>query len=417
MASQTNHLIEAPRITVGDDGLISSVESPRFAEPKDDGEHAIDLGGLTILPGLIDCHVHPSGFSTLVQSRGVLNAVDPLCRLLRSGVTSARIPGAPGRTSIELRDAQAEGKISGPRLRVAGRMICPTGGHMYSSSLEADGYDDVRRATREIFKEGADFIKVTASGGGLTPGTHMGQPTFTEIELRAVAEEVLQHNSYATAHCHSAEAMRRAVQAGIRMIEHGTFYNERLEVEFLPDLADQLAATQTVVCPTLSVHARWLEEQSVMVPNMSEEERGKFRAVRDGWLRRMDIVGELHQRGVTLIVGTDAPALDVPWGDLGYTVGLHVRAGVPVLDAVKSATSIAADQIGLGKITGRIVAGFEADLIAVDGNPLADISALERVRFVMQRGKVVHDHRFDSRAEDGSTSLSGSRASRSTRGS
>lgn len=385
--------VAGAQVEIEPSGRIGYVGPKAGATPSRDQAVVYDLGELTLLPGLIDCHVHPTDVSaiagTMTEPRITLNALGPLRVMLEAGITSARVPGAPGITSLELRSAQADGRIAGPRLRVAGRFVCPTGGHCHAAGIEADGSDGVRRATRELFKQGADFIKVTASGGGLTPGTRMGQPTFTEAELRAAAEEAAQHESYVTAHCHSSEAMRRVVSAGIRMIEHATFTNAREECEFLPDLADQLADTGTVVCPTIAVNANWLTEQAERVAEMDEAELTRYTKVRDRWLRRLDVISELHQRGVVLIIGTDAPARGVPWAECANSIGLHVRAGVPVMDAIKSATCVAADHIGLGELTGRLATGFEADIIAVDGDPLTDLSALERVRFVMQRGTIV----------------------------
>ena len=377
-----------------DEGGRIGYAGPTARAPRHEGPVRIhDLSGATLLPGLIDCHVHPAGIGA--ESVGTsevslaLSAVGRLDSMLRTGITSARNPGAPGATSFGLRDAQADGRIRGPRLLVAGRIICPTGGHGNGWGIEADGADGVRRAARQLFKEGADFIKVTASGGGTTVGTHMGRPTFTVDELRAAVEEAEQHGSYVTAHCHSSEAMGRVIEAGVRMIEHATFFDADQRCEFLPELADRLAETATVVCPTIAVNARWLEERSGRLDELDDEQRSHYRMVRERWERRLAIIGELHRRGVALIVGSDAPARGVPFDDFAYSVALHARAGVPPLEAIRSATGLAAEHLGLGAVTGTLRAGLDADLIAVAGDPTTDLPALERVRFVMQRGRVV----------------------------
>jgi imidazolonepropionase-like amidohydrolase len=385
--------VPSAEVRIDDAGRIAYA-GPAAGAPRHQGPARVyDLPGATLLPGLIDCHAHPAGIGA--ESVGTsevslaLSAVGRLDAMLRKGITSVRVPGAPGVTSLGLRDAQADGRIAGPRLLVAGPVICPTGGHGNSWGIEADGADGVRKAVRQLFKQGVDFIKVTASGGGTTAGTHMGRPTFTVAELRAAVEEAAQHGSYVTAHCHSSEAMERVIEAGVRMIEHATFFNAEQRCEFIPELADRLAQTGTVVCPTIAVNARWIEERSGRLDELTEQERALYRLTVQRWERRMDIIAELHRRGVALIVGSDAPARGVPFDDFAYSVALHARAGVPPLEAIRSATGLAAAHLGLGQVTGTLQAGLDADLIAVAGDPVADLSALDRVRLVVQRGRVV----------------------------
>ena len=182
--------------------------------------------------------------------------------------------------------------------------------------------------------------------------------------------------------------MERALDAGIRMLEHGSFFNSKAECEFIPELADRLAETGTVICPTIAVNARWVEEYAGREHEVPDADRARYTLTRERWKRRLDVVGELYARGVSLIVGSDAPSRNVPFNDFPYSIALHARAGIPAMEAIRQATSLAAKHIGLGAITGSLSPGFAADLIAVSGEPSTDLSALERVRFVMQQGEV-----------------------------
>jgi imidazolonepropionase-like amidohydrolase len=386
-----------------------------------------ELGDRTLLPGFIDSHVHCAGLWRPVRVGGevqgsprqvifrgagdgtgqsaevaaALGAVAPLRNLLWSGVTVARDLGAPGSVGFDVRAAVNDNVLAGPRLLVAGRIICPTGGHMHHLGVEADGADGARQATRQMFKEGADFIKVTASGGGGTVGTPMGRPTFTVEELRAVAEESGQRGSYATAHCHSTEAIARCLDAGIPMVEHATFFDADQRVRFDETVALRLRDQGVVVSPTLAVHARRLERFAETPDDVDPVER-EYRAwVADGFQRRMEIVARLHELGVPLIIGSDAPARGVAHDDFAYGLVLHVRAGVPAMAAIRSATSTAAKALGIAHATGSLVPGLDADVIAADGDPLADITCVQRVAFVLRRGVVVRSRETEPATRPG----------------
>jgi imidazolonepropionase-like amidohydrolase len=233
---------------------------------------------------------------------------------------------------------------------------------------------------------------VTATGGG-TKGTLRHRATFTVDELRSIVAEAEQHDTYVTAHCHAIEGMRRCLEAGVQMMEHATFVSREDGLEHLDrDLVHQLRDQGVIVTPTVAVHGRWLEDVADRVDGMEGPERALWRRRSEGFERRLEIVGALHEAGVRVLIGSDGgvgrtypAALD----DLAYSVELHTRVGVSTMDAIRQATSVAAEHIGLGRVVGTIAEGYEADLIAVDGDPLTRIQSLADVRFVMSRGTPV----------------------------
>jgi imidazolonepropionase-like amidohydrolase len=379
-------------------GVIAFVGPAAEAPPAPPDAVVHDLGDRVLLPGLVDCHAHPVPWRGLAAIAGddtpelqVLYGAKLLREALLSGVTTFRDCGAPGTAAFALKTAVRNEYIPGPRLVVAGPPMCPSGGHGHDAGGAADGVDGVRRKARLIFRDGADFIKVTATGGG-TPGTLRHRATFTVEELRSAAAEAEQHDSYVTAHCHATEGIVRCLDAGVTMLEHATFVGpdglEHLDMDIVHRIRD-LGVT---VSPTVAIHGRWLEDVTDWVGDMDPAEYALWKRRSEGLERRLEIVGALHEAGVRVLIGSDGgvgrnypAALD----DLAYSVELHTRAGVSPHDAIRQATSIAAEAIGLGSVVGRLAAGFEADIIAVDGDPLERIQALGDVSFVMARGRVV----------------------------
>jgi len=314
--------------------------------------------------------------------------VGQLDRALKSGVTTIRDCGAPRRTAFALREAVDRGLIAGPRLLLAGRMICPTGGHGHPYGGEADGPEGVRKAARELFKEGADFLKLTATGGG-TARTLRHRATFTKDELAAAAEEADARGTYATAHCHGIEGMQRCLDAGIRMIEHGTFVGSDGREHFDHDLAARLRDQDVPVVPTLQVHGRWVQQRQGRSNELSPQDKAFWPHRSDSFCRRIEIVSRLHELGVVLLMGSDSGWRTGAIDDLAFGLELHVQAGISPLQAIASATGLAAKRLGLAEVTGTLQAGKEADLIAVRGDPTTDILALASIELVVRAGHIV----------------------------
>jgi imidazolonepropionase-like amidohydrolase len=342
--------------------------------------------GATILPGLIDSHVHlgfDGGPQPATRMRAETDA-EQLVLMLRSarellgvGVTTARDLGGRGYLSIVVRDAIAAGLARGPRMVVAGSPVTVTGGHCWFMGGEADSEDELRRLVRTHHKNGADLIKVMSTGGFMTRGSAPWYAQFSTAQLAVIVEEAARVDKPVAAHAHGIEGIRRAVQAGVATVEHCSFVTETNERRFDEALAARMAAQGTVVCPTVNVNAPYVAE-------LTGIEVGQF-------------VKPLHEAGVRIIAGTDAGIDNTPHHQYPGGLAHLATLGFSAAQVLAMATTQAAAALGVGQVTGRLAAGYEADLIVVDGDPLADIAALRRLRRVVARG---HDYvpdggRFD----------------------
>jgi imidazolonepropionase-like amidohydrolase len=395
-------------------------------------QQVIDLGARTLLPGLIDCHAHPVSYAEnsstpWADESRVLYATEAMRRALLSGVTTIRNTGSPRNTAYSLKAAVDAGVVPGPRLVIAGAVVCSTGGHGWSGGGEADGPDAVRREVRDRFKNGATFIKLTATGGG-TIGTVRHRATFTVEELASAAREAVQHDSYTTAHVHGTEGIVRCLDAGVPMLEHATFVLEDNREYFDADVAARIRDLNVPIVPTVQVYGRWVEASPGHLEGLTTEDidewqaryskltclvppfpridkipRGELKLWEhrfDSFNRRVELVGQLYRAGVVLLMGSDGGGRPGPIDDLGHGIQLHVKAGVPVLEAIKSATGLAAKWMRIDDVTGSLAAGKEADVIAVDGDPLQDVTALSKVDFVMRGGTAYKVPSADIRAPE-----------------
>jgi imidazolonepropionase-like amidohydrolase len=356
-----------------------------------DGAEVIDLGDATILPGLADMHAHLTfygtdfGYEMLAISktdqaiRGVVNAR----KMLLAGFTAARNLGASGFSDASLRNAINDGRILGPRLQVSGPALSSTGGHCdnnylpsdYDVSAEgvADGPWAVRKQVRENRKYGADVIKICATGGVLSKGTDPGARQYTLEELQAIVDEAHTLGMQVAAHAHGTEGILFAIRAGVDSIEHSSL---------IDDEGLKLAKRNGTF---LSINAY---TPIYMVANgeamgILPESLEKARNLADKRLRNYRTAIEA---GATIIYGTDSSTY--PHGDYAKQFSVYVDLGMSPMEAIQTATTVAAESLGWVGDTGAVAPGYFADIIAVDGNPLEDVSVLENVTFVMKGGGI-----------------------------
>lgn len=374
---------------------IAAIEQG-FTNPRQ-GDTVVDLKNRTVMPGLIDMHVH---LETETSKDGTLmrytsNEADVAYRstlyarrTLAAGFTTVRDLGGSN-VNTALRNAVNAGTVMGPRIISVGKSIATTGGHAdptngYRRDLMGDpgprdgvvnSPEEARQAVRQRYKDGADAIKITATGGVLSIAKDGANPQFTQDELNAIVETARDYGMHTAAHAHGAEGMKRAVLAGITTIEHGT--------EMTHEVMDLMIERGTYYVPTISAGkfvAEKAEEPGYYHPLVVPKARAIGPQIQKTF-------GEAYKRGVKIAFGTDAGVFY--HGDNGKEFGFMVEAGMPALAAIQSATVTNASILGMSDRIGTIEVGKLADIIAVEGNPLSDISAMTRVRFVMKDGKVV----------------------------
>lgn len=346
----------------------------------------VDLGDVTLLPGLIDTHVHltfsaseyvlEDYLSDSAELR-LIRAVEHARRALLAGVTTVRECGGRNSDVFALREASRRKLFPAPRIIAAGAAITSTGGHCWFFGLEADSEDDVRRAVRSQVKAGADFIKVMATGGGLTPRTNPAAPQYTAAQIQAIADEARRCGLDVAAHCHATEGIVNAARARVATIEHCSFQTPA-GLAYDAPAAQAVAKAGCYVCPTIGIAER-----------AATELRGDHRIVQFKQRfgpARIENLKRLHALGVKFISGSDAGVTLTPFEDFVYNVTILVeQVGLTPHEALLTATSQAATALRCDDL-GVLAAGKAADVIAVRGNPLVDITALWDVAMVVARG-------------------------------
>lgn len=360
-----------------EDGRVAAVE--RDAAEPPDGVDLIDLGDVTLLPGLIDVHVHlgfDAGPDPVAQMLAdddqtlLLRMAKHAQQALRAGVTTVRDLGDRNYLAVKLRDWYSSGGEVGPEILPAGPPITTTGGHCHFMNGEVDGELGIRRGVREHVKRGAHVIKVMATGGHMTPGTNPLAPQFTVEELKAAVEEAQRLGKKLAAHAHAAAGIAVAVAAGVDGIEHCSFQvADGIHAE--QSLIDQIAAAQIAVSPTIGRPPGGL----AMPP--------EFEARREA---RTEVLRRMHKAGVKFVTGTDAGIRGVPHDSVTWGIRAFTDAGLSPAEALRAATVVAADACDVADRKGALAPGMDADILVVGGNVLEDLNRLDDVRAVFRAG-------------------------------
>lgn len=354
----------------------------------------LDLGGKTVLPGMVEAHVHIGMNGEPAMETIMLKETLPMTTIkasvyaqrdLMAGFTTIRTMGDKGFLDVALKRAIDAGIIDGPRMRVSGQILSITGGHgdialppevtFTGWSAIVDSPDEARKAARYQLKMGADIVKMCATGGVMSEGDEPGSPQLNEDEMRAAIYEAHKVGKKAAAHAQGTKGIKDAVKAGIDSIEHGIFLDDEV-VEMMREKGVYLVATLSAP--------------------YNIKKYGVESGIPDYAVRKTEQVIDAHgasfmkayRAGVKIAVGTDAGTPFNRHGENAQELEMMVQAGVKPMDAILAATKWGADLLGMSNIIGTIEAGKEADIIAVEGNPLENISLLKDVKFVMKAGKI-----------------------------
>jgi imidazolonepropionase-like amidohydrolase len=372
-------LEDAAIVIEGEKILLVGKESEiRDSSEYQSAQTEINAAGKTIVPGLINAHEHITWRRSYGSWAARVVAKDPSWLLargtghclisLREGVTTVRDVGSKGDTAVALKRAIEDGLIIGPRMMVCRQTIAMTGGHAYETSRVADGPDEVRKAAREQLLNGADLIKLMGSGGGISKVRDFPwSPQYTIEEMRAAFDEAHNAGKKTTIHCHPPDQIRRAVEAGVDCIEHGGL----IDVE----TAEYLALQGIPLVPTLAA-----SESFIVMGEEYGRDPERIEQIRAQRPEKMKHWSHILETGVTLVAGVDS------LGDLNMELSLFAEIGMTPMQAILSATKLAADAVGAGDKVGSIEPGKYADLLLISADPLDDIDNLRQVEWVMKGG-------------------------------
>ncbi|MFK8019726.1 MAG: amidohydrolase family protein [Pseudomonadales bacterium] len=385
----TGEVIDAPVVFV-EDGRITSISDARTAKWSSETKH-IDLQGKTILPGLIDMHVHLDGPADIGGYRGLgftdsfwaITSVGHARDMLGAGFTTVRNVGASDYNVVGLKQAIEAGYAEGPRIVPAAHSLGATGGHCDQTFMPpsykrkgvavGDGPQELRRIVREQRKHGAEVIKVCATGGVFSRNTEPGQQQLSEEELRAIAEEAHQWGLKVAAHAHGAAGIKAAIRAGIDTIEHASLVDaEGIKLAKKHGTWFSMDIFNTEYTQREGANNGVLEDNLRKDREIAQLQRDNFR--------------KAHEAGVKMVFGSDAGVM--PHGDVGGQFKVMVEYGMTPLEAIQAATTNAAQALGRENDVGAIAVGRYADIVAVDGNPLADVRQLEAVDVVIKGGVI-----------------------------
>jgi len=363
-------------------GRIVSVESGAGLPA---GAEVVDLGDATLLPGLIDAHVHLVWNASKEPHVLVEQESRPLTALrcaancglhLQAGVTTVRDTGSTDGMALAIARGVELGLLPGPRIVASGRVICMTGGHAWVLGREADGPDAVRHAVRTEMKAGAHFVKLMASGGIYGHAEEVGSPQYTVEELRAGVEEGHKTGRRTASHAYSVQAIANSLEAGIDRVEHASYLDS--------GLAARMKKQGTYIVPTLSVYQN-MHDQG---PKLGAPDY-IIRKTTDVMLASRNAFKLALDAGVKIAAGTDCGAPGHPHGTLPYELELMVGLGASPMQAIRFGTAAAAEAVGLAGELGTLARGKRADLLVVGGDPSRDIGALRQVRLVLRDGAIV----------------------------
>lgn len=371
-----------------EDGRISAV-GPRSKVAAPPGAQIMDVGDRTVMPGLIDAHVHMVNTGTatsgqdsraLSGNQAMLVGVQNGLMALKSGLTTVRDCGDSNYLTLTLRNFIDSGGIPGPRLVCSGPVITSTAGQLWWKGIECDTEDELRRAVRTLAKNGVDFIKLMGSGGNATPGSNPEAAQYTAAGFRAVAEDAHRLGKRVAVHVHGVDAVRMAVDAGMDTLEHCPF-RAHGTIEYDERVVADIVRKGLIV--SLAMPATWYRLRA-------EDMRDTRSHPGHLWERRYETIRRMHAAGVKLVVSSDQGSTGTMIDELGLLMEFLVsRVEIPAKDILYGVTGLAAEALGMADRVGTLEPGKLADIVVVDGDPLVDIAAIQRIHAVVKDGRVL----------------------------
>lgn len=377
---------------------------PMSALKRESGVPSVDVGGQTLMPGLIDCHAHLvySGFRSLEEvdrsavETAAINAALNAGKVLAAGYTTVRDVGTIANVAVAVRDAVRQGKVPGPRVVASGQIISPTGGlgdtlppHWERKwgglGILVDGADAIRKVVRQQIRNGVDNIKLAASGVEVGPYAYTWMTTFSEEEVRAAIEEAHRWGRTVAIHAQSYDAVKFALRAGVDTVEHGTRMDE--------EAIELFKRSPSILVPTLCTLFSVLELGAKL--DLLPKQREEMAVNEPLWLASVE---RAHAAGIPIAAGGDL-GNRFPHGANARELEYLVRAGLSPLEAIQAATGTAARALKLDKLTGALEGGRKADVLVLDGDPLADIRLLqepERLTLVLKDGRAVAGRLYEA---------------------
>ncbi|HJO83620.1 MAG TPA: amidohydrolase family protein [SAR202 cluster bacterium] len=389
--------IERGAVLVQGSTIVAVGREADVAAPEGAPVEEFDYPGMTVMPGMVDCHTHHNGIGDGRAGDELVTLPDEVLTLqsarnaranLFSGVTSIRENGPKNMTMFRLRDAINQGLAIGPRMVLCGRPVAIVGGHMGYFGSEVTGQTEVRAMTRQLIKEGADYIKITATGGSTRTSFPL-RPSFDVDELRAATDEARKFGKLTATHCLSSEGIAYSLEAGVDMIIHCTYRDADGSDNFRQDIAERIGEQGSFVNPTIHVarSSVWaIRRRAERQEKLTRDQQSTLDTGLRNLEQRLEDCRKMIDMGLKVITGSDSSWGDYQLGNTVYETELLVEAGYTPMQGVLSVTSEAAKALGIDSGVGTLEPGKEADIITVDGDPSTDVNALWNVRDVFKAG-------------------------------
>lgn len=374
-------------VVIDNDRILTA--GPAAAVTLPEGTSVLDVGTRTVMPGMIDAHVHLlwSGSATsgaesrhMTPNQSLLMGVQNAQRALQSGLTTVRDCGDRDFLSLALRDWINSGDLAGPRMICAGPVITSTAGQLWWQSIECDRVDELQKAVRTLVKHEVDVVKLMGTGGNATPGSNPEASQYDAAGFRAVADDAHRMGRKVAAHVHGVEGMRFAVDAGIDTLEHCPF-RAHGRIAYDQQLVADIVARNLIV--SLAMPATWYRLRA-------EDMREARTHPQPLWTDRYETIRLMHAAGVKLVVSSDQGSTGTQIDELPLLMEfLTDQVHIPALAVLHGVTGLAAEALGLEDRVGTLTPGKLADLVVVDGDPLSDMSAMRRVHTVIKDGETL----------------------------